>query len=171
MFEAVGVSSPYAVKYRPDAFLYYQISLWQAKEPIKTWPFTNWPARSYRFYNGDGSLICMREGGLPVATIRLENYRDGLEDFAYARLLEEAVRIREKQANEIDDPIKLWLNEANAALELSDQFVTSTTDYSRDPKALRQWRRNMAELIVRSGMAETLNPWGDRFSLRKEEGK
>ena len=88
-------------KYRPDGFLYYQTSLWQAKEPIRKGPFTNWDPRSYRDAHGDGSWLCMREGGLPVPTIRLENYRDGLEDYAYVRILEEAIRIKKAKVGDL----------------------------------------------------------------------
>ena len=96
-------------KYRPDGFLYYQTSLWQAKEPIRKGPFTNWDPRSYRDAHGDGSWLCMREGGLPVPTIRLENYRDGLEDYAYARILEEAIRIKERKGESLTQTERQWL--------------------------------------------------------------
>ncbi|MBC8443329.1 DUF4091 domain-containing protein, partial [PVC group bacterium] len=69
-------------KYRPDGFLYYSLSIWNKNEPIEAGPFTDWNPVSWTTYHGDGSLFCSGPGGKPVPTIRLENYRDGMEDFA-----------------------------------------------------------------------------------------
>ena len=145
-------------KYQPDGFLYYQISLWKANEPINTGPFTNWDPRTYRDAHGDGSWLCMREGGLPVPTIRLENYRDGLEDYAYVRILEEAVRIKESKCDSLSDAERRWLSEAKAALVVPSELVTSLKEYSRNPKRLYQWRIRLAELIETSGL-KNIDPW------------
>jgi hypothetical protein len=154
-------------KYRPDGFLYYQISLWKAAEPIKTGPFTNWNPRSYRTEHGDGSWLCMREGGLPVPTIRLENYRDGLEDYAYVRILEEAIRIKEAKGDSISAEESKWLADAKMSLEAPKELVASLTEYSRDPKLLYVWREKLASLIEASGL-RGINPWGDGFTLNKK---
>jgi hypothetical protein len=153
-------------KYRPDGFLYYQISLWQAKEPIRTGPFTNWDPRSYRDAHGDGSWLCMREGGLPVPTIRLENYRDGLEDYAYVRLLEEAIRIKATKGEGLSDEERRWLTEAKAALEVPADLVASLTEYSRDPAKLYAWRERLAALIESSGGCD-LDRWREGFKLQR----
>lgn len=150
-------------KYRPDGFLYYQISLSQAKEPIRTGPFTNWDPRSYRDAHGDGSWICMREGGLPVPTIRLENYRDGLEDFAYFRILEEAVH-RKEGKQDVSAAERQWLADAKKALEIPPTVVTSLTEYSRNPEPLVAWREQLAVLIEAGGERD-LNPWPRGFQL------
>jgi len=157
-------------KYRPDGFLYYQISLWQRTKPIKSGPYTNWTARSYKDYHGDGSWVCMREGGLPVPTIRLENYRDGLEDYAYVRLLEEAVYIRQAQDMALSPEESAWLARAKAALEVPGDLVVSLTEYSRDPARLYAWRETIAALIEDAKLPN-LNPWKEPFSLRAPSGK
>jgi hypothetical protein len=157
-------------RYRPDGFLYYQISLWQPTEPIKSGPYTNWTARSYKDYHGDGSWVCMREGGLPVPTIRLENYRDGLEDYAYVRLLEEAVQIREDQGTALSPQESAWLAKAKATLEVPGDLVVSLTEYSRDPARLYAWREEIAALIENAKLSD-LNPWKEPFSLRAPSGK
>ena len=77
-----------AVRYRPDGFLYYATSLWNSKRCIEDGPFTDWDPRSWTTYHGDGSWTCAGPDGTPLPTIRLENFRDGLEDYAYAKLLE-----------------------------------------------------------------------------------
>ncbi len=137
-------------KYRPDGFLYYQTALWGG-DPIKTGPFTNWEPRSWTTYHGDGSWTCVREGGHPVATIRLENFRDGLEDYAYARLLERLVR--QVEASPQAAAKAAWLAEAKRLLAVPEAVVTSMTQYTSDPAAIYRWRRGLAEAIMRAGVA------------------
>lgn len=38
---------------------------------------------------GDGNILACGPGGQPLATMRLENFRDGLEDYAYAQIYRE----------------------------------------------------------------------------------
>jgi hypothetical protein len=153
-------------KYRPDGFLYYQTSLWHAKEPIKTGPFTNWDPRSYRDAHGDGSWLCMREGGLPVPTIRLENYRDGLDDYAYVRILEEAIRRKEFKGAALTEMERRWLTEAKVALQVPGDLVASLTEFSRDPERLYVWRERLAALIETS-QERGIDPWAGGFRLDK----
>lgn len=149
---------------RPDAFLYYQISIWNSRRPIATGPFTDWDPRSWTTYHGDGSWTCVSGDGLPVPTIRLENFRDGLEDYAYAVILESVVREREKAAS-LSVEQKRWLADAQAALKVPSSLVATMTEYARDPAQLYAWRNRLAELIERSGSAQT-NPWGNNFGVR-----
>ncbi len=157
-----------AAKYRPDGFLYYQTSLWKSKEPIKSGPFTTWEPKSYRDAHGDGSWLCMREGGLPVPTIRLENYRDGLEDYACVRILEEAIRLKEGKGDLLTEADRRWLAEAKAAIEVPSALVTSLTEFSRNPQELSAWRNKVAGLIEASGLRD-IDPWRGKFGLRRDE--
>ena len=128
-------------KYRPDGFLYYQISIWNAERPISgTSAFTDWPARSWTSYNGDGSWTCCGPGGLPLATQRLENFRDGLEDYAYALELERRLA---------SEPSAPWAAEARRLLSVPDSVVTSMTQFTDDPAAVYAWRDAMADLLER----------------------
>lgn len=88
------------VRMRPDGFLYFQLTLWRRCERcIEFGSFTDWsPKSTFKCtYNGDGSWVCAGPDGTPLPTIRLENFRDGLEDYAYAKLLEEKFREMEKE--------------------------------------------------------------------------
>ena len=119
-------------KYRPDGFLYYAISRFPNNDkPITTGPFTEWNPASFGPNNGDGSLLCSGPGGKPLATIRLENFRDGLEDYAYVKQLE---------ALDPDHP----------ALAVPADVVRSMTDFTHDPAALYRWRNAVAEAITQS---------------------
>ncbi len=81
------------VRMRPDGFLYYFINLWpRTNRCIENGPFTDWNPRSYGTTHGDGAWVCPGPGGRPLSTIRFENFRDGLEDYAYAKLLEQKLK-------------------------------------------------------------------------------
>jgi hypothetical protein len=131
-------------KERPDGFLYYQISIWNSQKPITSGPFTDWDPRSWTTYHGDGAWTCVGPAGTPLPTQRLESFRDGLEDFAYVRVLEDLVAQRALQ------PATPWLAEARAALAVPEALVKSMTDFSRDPAALYAWRNRLADLIERA---------------------
>jgi hypothetical protein len=96
-----------------------------------------------------------------LPTIRLENFRDGLEDYAYFRILEEIVRKCEANGGTGGAAYPLWLTAAKAALAVPDTLVRSMTDYSRDPARLYAWREQLGELIDQSGHPDT-DPWAKK---------
>jgi hypothetical protein len=149
-----------AVKQRPDGFLYYQISIWNSQHPIASGPYTDWMARSWTTYHGDGSWTCVGPDGTPLPTIRLENFRDGLEDYAYARILDEIIRTRGNQGNWLSEQDREWFKTP------PESVVKSMTEYPRDPSALYAWRNRIGELIDKSGAGDT-NPWAEKGKQQK----
>jgi hypothetical protein len=133
-----SVMGAQAVKFRPDGFLYYQLSLWNARRSIMSGPFTDWDPATWVSYHGDGSWVCCGPDGIPLSTVRLENFADGLEDFAYARILEAMVA---------DDPDASWTKEARRLLSVPASLVSSVRSFSMDPEVLLAWRDGMADLI------------------------
>ena len=129
-----------SVRMRPDGFLYYQISIWNSKKCITSGPFTDWNPRSWTVYHGDGSWTCVGPDGRPVPTIRLENFRDGLEDFAYAKILEE--KLSSGKA-----PDDAWARRARELLAVPVSVMDTMTNYTDDPAAIYAWRDAMADLI------------------------
>ncbi len=143
-----------SVKYRPDGFLYYQIANWSTPRCIASDAFTDWDAQTYRNFNGDGSWTRVGPDGIPIPTIRLENFRDGLEDYAYAKILEEKLREIEngklKIENEGDGQpsnCASWAQRAREALAVPRSLVDTTANFSDDPAALYRWRDEIADLI------------------------
>jgi len=151
-------------KYRPDGFLYYSLTIWNKNRPIEKGPFTDWNPVSWTTYHGDGSLLCSGPGGKPVPTVRLENYRDGMEDFAYACILQECIR-RVQADPAVAARQAAWLAEAAAALPVPEGLVKTMAQYSRDPAVLYAWRNRVGELVDRSGVSAP-NPWGTAFAAR-----
>ena len=144
-------------KYRPDGFLYYQISIWNSQKPIETGPFTDWDPRSWTTYHGDGSWTCVGPGGTPLPTIRLENFRDGLEDYAYFLVLEAMVSHVEASTQLRTSRAK-WLAQAKELLRVPNALVASMRKYSRDPDLLRRWRDGLADAIESAGV-KPVYPW------------
>lgn len=144
-------------KQRPDGFLYYEISIWNSRHPITSGPFTDWDPHSWTTYHGDGSWTCVGPDGIPVPTVRLENFRDGLEDYAWFRILEETLRAATAE-NSTDPGRKRWAEEAKAALTVPEELVRSMTDYSRDPAKLSAWRDRIGDLIDQAA-PRIANPW------------
>ena len=95
--------------------------------PIEDGPFTKWDPLSWADFEGDGSWAYCGPGGQPLASVRLENYRDGVEDYAYARLLESL----------------------GGKVEVPQSLVTTPKDYSLDPADYYRWRDSMADEIER----------------------
>ncbi len=156
---------PMTAKYRPDGFLYYQISIWNSRRPISSGPFTDWDPRSWTRYHGDGSWTCVGPAGTPLPTIRLENFRDGLEDYAYFCLLQDLVRRREAKPAELSADQRAWLADAKAALQVPESLVKGIGEYSRDPSLVYRYRNQLAELIDRAGEPDA-DPWGREFGVR-----
>ena len=132
-----------------DGFLYWYVSQWQ--ETVTRGPLTNARGRGAGRYNGSGVIFYPGPDG-PVATIRMKAIRDGLEDYEYLWLLEQAI---EKVSNDPDGAGQRvpddWLARAEVALAVDDDLVVSVADYSKDPKDLLTARREIAELLVQAG--------------------
>ena len=153
-----------AVKFRPDGFLYYQTVVWNSPRCITSGPFTDWNPRSYETTNGDGSLVCAGPDGTPVPTIRLENFRDGLEDYAYAKILEQKLKDLGEDCSQMttnDNCSQIanvnstvqpsnrasWVRRARKALAVPREVVDTLANFNDDPAALYRWRDEMADLI------------------------
>ena len=139
-------------KYRPDGFLYYALSRWPNNDrPITEGPFTNWNPASFRDYNGDGSLFCPGPDGRPLPTIRLENFRDGIEDYAYVKVLEERLAARRDAWQAPTEIQRRALEVAEQALDVPEELVRSMSEYSRDPRLLYEYRERLADAIEALG--------------------
>ena len=127
-----------AAKWRPDGFLYYQIAYFNSLDCITSGPYTSWNPRSWWNEHGDASWVAVGPGGKPLSTQRLENFRDGLEDLWYAKML------RERLEANLDAP---WATQARELLAVPHSVVDSLSNYTDDPDSLYQWRNAMADLL------------------------
>jgi hypothetical protein len=113
-----------------EGFLYYALNRWpDQRAPLRADAYgrARWNPASYGTANGDGSLLYPGVAG-PISSIRLENVRDGIEDYELLGLL--AARTG-----------------GEAAQVLSDRLVRSLTDYSRDPEEFTLVRRALLQAL------------------------
>jgi hypothetical protein len=134
-----------ALRMKPDGFLYYSVAKWNHRRPITSGPFTDWSPHGIRrrfqkAYDGDGVWAYCGPDGIPVATLRLENFRDGVEDYNIAKRLE---RLLDAHVDKTD----AWSAAARAALDVPLAVMESMTNFTDDPAAIRAWRDHMADLI------------------------
>jgi hypothetical protein len=76
----------------------------------------------------------------PVNSVRWEILREGIEDYEYFRLLEEAVR----QASPAREGLA---KRGEALLRIPGRVFTSGREYAKDPRVLLGHRRRIAELL------------------------
>ena len=98
--------------------------------------------------NADGNLVYPSRDGSLLSSIRLENIRDGIQDYEYLAMLKE-------------------LCPESPLLNIPDSVVTlKTSDYTRDYKMLNEYRRKVADEIER--LSKKLNnPAGLKKQLKK----
>ncbi|UCF84614.1 MAG: DUF4091 domain-containing protein [Desulfobacteraceae bacterium] len=118
------------------------------KIPEKRWPNSpnsEWKHTSFDIAApGDGYLIYPSPEGPPWSSIRLENYRDGIEDYDYFCILQEMIGNLEKASSAHKQLIK----QARILLNLQDSFVKSPNVYSRDIHKMLERRKQIGEMIV-----------------------
>ena len=139
-----------AYKCQIGGFLYYNIANWPLARqhgPITSGPYTNWDPVTVENCDGDGSLTCAGPDG-PLPTIRMENIRDGLEDYEYLWLLaERAARI--DFALEYEFASRLL---ARALEPLFDQIADTMVDaFVRRAYLMREWVGSEVELTAAEG--------------------
>ena len=114
------------VKAQADGYLYYNISIWNAEHPVTGGPFTDWEPRTFRVWNGDGCWTSCGPDGIPLPTVRLENFRDGVEDYQYARL---------------------YFEKFGRWPDVGVDIVRDWANFTDDPKVLRHWRDAIADAL------------------------
>jgi len=111
-----------------DGFLYYRTTRWpNADGPmsITGGNETDWDPDSYNGANGDGCLIVAGPEG-PITTVRLENIRDGIEDYELLRIL----------ADRRGD-------DGDFSRVLCDKVITTLTDFTHDTAHFSEVRRRL----------------------------
>jgi hypothetical protein len=141
---------PMAHKLHVDGMLYYRVERWVNHSVLADGPFSTWDPATWGetvggvFYsaNGDGSLFYPGPNG-PLASIRIQNFRDGMEDYN----LLEALRDRVSTARRSQDVPSDVLAEAGRLLDVPQSVVGSTIDHTEDPAAYRAWRTKVGDMI------------------------
>jgi hypothetical protein len=98
--------------------------------------------------NGDGRLFYPQnrhvgEDGKPyldevVPSFRLELLRDGIEDYEYLKILERLAGENPRKASS-----------ARRLLRIPESIYKDESHYNKDPQAILQYRKRLAEAILR----------------------
>ncbi len=110
-----------------------------------------WPLGKQTVWgNGDGRLFYpenrdvngskKKYSGEPIPSIRMENVRDGIEDYEYLVILEQLAGETKNRSLK---------NRAEKLLKIPTSLYTNETTYSKDPQTILQYRDEVGELIER----------------------
>jgi hypothetical protein len=80
---------------------YYWRNVKKGKPMDQKWPNVPWDSRTYYYFNGEGQLVYPGPDGIPYSSVRLENFRDGMDDYEYLFRLRELLS---KYENDTSDP-------------------------------------------------------------------
>lgn len=167
---ARSLMGPQTIKFKPDGFLYYSMCQWWGNTYLADGPFTDWNGVSWQghtddeiAYHGDGLLVYPTSDGKLVPSIRLENIRDGLDDYAYY-CIAQAMFEEHKKLNNPTVEQQVWLAKAGNLLEVPDSLVKDLRTYSLDPRDFNAYRDGLIELITTSTIQE-VKPWGNAFGV------
>jgi hypothetical protein len=119
------------------------------------WPDVPWKPATWRNdaghpHHGDGQLLYPGPNREPFSSVRLENLRDGIEDYEYFWLLREAVtRLKERDAGKH----AVLIAEAERLLAIDDAVVKDLTHFTDNPRLVRETRAALAQAIERAQAA------------------
>lgn len=130
--------------------LYYSIvkldeTIRQQEGGIKRWPEYPWITQQEPGFNGDGYVIYPGPDMTPYSSIRLENWRDGIEDYEYFYMLKELVKTCIGKNEEDSESVK----QAKRLLVIDDSIAKSQTEHTADPQKLLDRRTLIASAIVK----------------------
>ena len=125
-------------KYDFKGFLYWCVNYWPYFDPFKNAMNTKWEQ------NGNGLLYYPGEDG-PVDSLRLEVFRDGMEDYEYLYLLAE--KIKEVESKKLSTGNQELMNKARALLKIDKSIAESIFSFSKDSQGLLRRREEIAKMI------------------------
>lgn len=125
-------------KYDIKGFLYWCVNWWEKSDPFQSAVNTDWGQ------NGNGLLIYPGEKG-PVASLRMEIFRDGMEDYEYIQFLMK--KIKELKILKLDSKFSEQINESIRILTVDPTIAESMFNFTKDAEHLKQRRNSIAEKI------------------------
>ena len=125
-------------KYDIKGFLYWCVNWWPLIDPFKNAKNSKWEQ------NGNGLLFYPGKNG-PIASIRVEVFRDGMEDYEYIKILSENLRILKRK--NLDQTNQEYINESVNLLKIGDTLAASMSEFTKDGGILNARRNAIARQI------------------------
>lgn len=137
-------------KYGSEGLEYYCYNIWDKNMPEgKRWPQVAWNAQAFKTYNSDGNLFYPGPDGHPCSSIRLENLRDGIEDWESLYVLRDyADALKAASGGSPTGKAADLIAQAQALLDVPDDVVKDVTNWTQDGQRLLATRRAVGDLIV-----------------------
>jgi hypothetical protein len=131
---------------------YFWRNVKEGKPMSEKWPNVPWDSRTYYYFNGEGQLVYPGPEGVPYSSIRLENFRDGMDDYEYL------FRLRELLAKYKDNTSDAKLNEYRQLLNPEEYLLyklprkikvtlENTLRYPDQPERILDTRQKIALAI------------------------
>ncbi len=117
-------------KYDIKGFLYWCVNWWPFVDPFKSASNTKWNQ------NGNGLLFYPGKRS-PISSIRLEVFRDGMEDYEYLVMLRDKLKALEGKGDK----------KALSLLIVDKPLASSMKNYTRDSSVILKQREEIAEAI------------------------
>jgi hypothetical protein len=125
-------------KYDIKGFLYWCVNWWPKVNPFVSARNSKWEQ------NGNGLLFYPGEDG-PIASLRLEIFRDGMEDYEYIQLLMR--RLKELKKRGLAQTHQALFDQSVGLLTVDKSIAESMMGFTKDAEALKKRRDAIAERI------------------------
>ena len=125
-------------KYDIKGFLYWCVNWWPNVDPFKSAKNSQWEQ------NGNGLLFYPGEDA-PIASLRLEIFRDGMEDYEYIQLLMQ--RLKELKRREWTKTYQDLFDHSIQLLTVDKSIAESMVNFTKDGDALKARRDAIAGKI------------------------
>ena len=138
-------------KFGVTGLLYWGLAVWndnlqgEARWPEVPWNPATWRNEAGAAHTGDGQLLYPGQDLLPLSSVRLENLRDGIEDYEYLWVLRDLTEKLKRAGS--NTPL---VSKAEETLAISDDLVADLTHFTQEPQKLRKARAQVAELIQKA---------------------
>ena len=125
-------------KYDIKGLLYWCVNWWPLADPFKTGRNTKWEQ------NGNGLLYYPGEDG-PIASLRLEILRDGIEDYEYLAILREKTEELNKKG--LSGQNAELYKKSLSHLVVDNSIASSMRSFTKDTEVLLKRREEIAHTI------------------------
>ncbi len=131
-------------KYGAEGFLYWGTTHWGYNvQGEERWPERPWITyNSQPGHNGCGYMVYPGPDETPLASIRMDIARDGIEDFEYLHLLKELF------AQHQEGMVPELRRHLTRLLSVPAEVVTDHKVFTEDPELLLRTRREIAQAIL-----------------------
>lgn len=121
--------------------------------PEQKWPAKPWDSRTFHDFHGEGQLIYPGPQGKIYPSLRLEVFRDGMEDYEYLYMLKELLNSMDANGDN-----KLLLQQANDLLRVGEYMLIqyphdvqitleNTIRFPDQPERILETREEIAQTI------------------------